>query len=344
MKSRIDSVVIVRPGGEIGIKSRPVRIIYERMLMRAVRQSLKNDSIPYMEMWHTAGRIFIATQDGERTAFSAARVFGVSSASNGIRIGSSLDEIVMAALDFGKMVLTPGTFAVRCRRVGIHPYTSKQVEALLGEALLALEMGLKVNLTNPGQVLYVEVRDEMAILYAKSVRGPDGFPLGSQEPLAGVIDGTSDSVIACWCMMKRGSSIRAVVLSGSKGIPAETLENLRIMARWIPERKLHVTVVPYPDKIEGSLIPLRIAAMVAEREGIRGVVSGLHPTNLGNYREIMAFPICVFLPLAAMTDDLLESWANTIGVTAKPAIENISSALPNDLTLEGSENILVTPK
>lgn len=320
MKSQPDNVVIVRPGGEIGIKSRPVRALYEKMLLRAVRQSLKVDKIPYSEMWHTAGRIYVASANGERIAQVAAKVFGVSSTSSGIRVGSDLDEVVEAGTRFGKKVLMPGTFAVRCRRVGTHTYSSKQVEAVLGESLLGLGIGLKVDLTNPEQLLSVEIRDEMAILYSNSVRGPDGFPLGSQEPLVGIVDETSDSVIACWCMMKRGSSLKVVVLSGSEGISGSTLSNLKILAGWIPDRKLNVVAVPCPEDAQDArlLLHVRLAALVAAKERIGGVISGLHPEKLESYKIIEESPVWVFLPLAAMEDSLLRSWAKAIGVSLQP--------------------------
>ena len=88
------SIVIVRTGGEIGIKSKPVRSIYEKILLRTIRQSLKEARIPFSSITRIAGRIYINTEEGERAVLVAAKTFGVSSASAGVAVKSDLETIV----------------------------------------------------------------------------------------------------------------------------------------------------------------------------------------------------------------------------------------------------------
>jgi thiamine biosynthesis protein ThiI len=330
----------VRTGGEIGIKSKPVRSIYEKILLRTIRRSLKEACIPFSTITRIAGRIYINTEEGERAALVAAKTFGVSSASAGIVVKSDLETIVRVGTEVAEKVLAPGTFAVRCRRIGNHPYTSPQVAALLGESILGLGKGLKVDLTSPSQVISVEIRDDTAIIYTSSIRGPDGYPLGTQETFVGIVDETAESVLASWCMMKRGSNLRAIAVANAEGLGGSALLNLRMLAEWVPGRKIRVTVVrckAAPSDL--TKIKLGLAAKLAKRKRIGAVVSGFHSPNLESVRRVMDSKICVLLPLVAVDDRLIEQWSKMIGVELPDGSED--GSLGSDYTEEELESVIL---
>jgi len=311
----MEGVVVVRTGGEIGIKSKPVRRAYENLVLKTIRGLLKDEGIPFSDIWRTAGRIYIHTEESERVARRVARVFGVSSTSPGVALKADLETIVQAGTEAARKTLGSGTFAVKCRRTGSHPYSSVQVAALLGESILGLGKDLKVDLTNPQQVISVEIRDELAIIYARSIRGPDGFPVGAQEMLLGIVDETADSVLASWCMMKRGAQLKALVLENREGLTNSTFVNLRILAGWMPRNRIRAIVVPLNKRDADRLRPLQLqlAVHAARSKGIGGVVSGLQP-SLKTIRKIMPPQVCVFFPLIAMDDGLLERWSEMVGI------------------------------
>jgi len=311
----MEGVVIVRTGGEIGIKSKPVRRAYENLVLKIIRGILKDEGIPSSSVWRTAGRIYIHTEASESAAERVARVFGVSSTSPGVALKSGLETIVQAGTEIARKTLRSGTFAVKCRRTGSHPYSSVQVAALLGESILSLDKDLKVDLTNPQQVISVEIRDELAIIYARSIRGPDGFPVGTQEALLGIVDETADSVLASWCTMKRGAQLKALVLENKEGLTNSTLVNLRILAGWMPGNRIRAIVAPLNERGAGKLRPLQLqlAVYAAKSKGIGGVVSGLQP-SLKALRKITQPQVSVFFPLIAMDDRLLERWSEMVGI------------------------------
>lgn len=315
----MDGIVIVRTGGEIGIKSRPVRSIYEKILLRTVHKKLGDSGIDHPQLSHIPGRIYIHTQETEKAAAIAAKTFGISSTSPGIRTKSELGEIIGAGTELAKAIFGPGTFAVKCRRVGTHPYTSQQVSSALGEALVGLRLGLEVDLDDPRQILSVEIRGDAAILYSNTLRGPDGFPVGTQDTFLGIIDDTSESFLASWCMMKRGCNPRAMVLVGEGGPMERVLQNLQMLAEWMPDGILKATAVPVAnlDPPVTHILQLRLAVLLARQRNIEGVVSGIHPRNLETIREIMGKWPSFFLPLAAMDKDLLAKWSSIAGI--KPA-------------------------
>lgn len=333
-------IVIVRTGGEIGIKSKPVRSIYEKILFRTIRQSLKEAHIPFSSITRIAGRIYINTEEGENAALVAAKTFGVSSASAGFAVKADLEMIVRVGTEVAEKVLVPGTFAVRCRRTGIHPYTSPQVAALLGESILRLGKGLKVDLTSPGQVISVEIRDSTAIIYTSYVRGPDGYPLGTQETFVGIIDETAESVLASWCMMKRGSNLRAIAVIGAEGLGGRALLNLRTLAEWTPGRKIRVTVIrckAAPSDL--TKMKIGLAVKLAKRKRIGAVVSGFHSPNLAFIRGVMDSKICVLLPLVAMDDRLIERWSKIVGTELPIGSED--GSLGTDFTEEELESVIL---
>jgi thiamine biosynthesis protein ThiI len=293
-----------------------VRSIYEKILLRMVQRRLLDSGIAHPKLTHVAGRIYIHTPETERAARSAARIFGISSTSPGVLVKSGLDEIVNAGTELARDLFTPGTFAVRCRRVGNHPYTSQQVSSALGAAIIHLGLDLKVDLDSPSQVLSVEVRDESAIVYSATIRGPDGFPLGTQDTFVGIIDETSESLLASWCMMKRGCALRAMVLAGQEGPSERALLNLRMLADWVPEGLVRATVVPLAeaDPSEHCMMQLHLATELAAQRGIDGVVSGVHPRSLRTVRAIMGISPSIFLPLLAMDDELLAEWSRVAGI------------------------------
>jgi len=325
----MEGVVVVRTGGEIGIKSKPVRRAYENLALKTIRGLLKDEGIQFSDIWRTAGRIYIHTEESERAAKRVAKVFGVSSTSPGVALKSDLETIVQAGTEIAQKTLRSGTFAVKCRRTGSHPYSSVQVAALLGESILGLGKDLKVDLTNPQQVINVEIRDDLAIIYAKSIRGPDGFPVGTHEMLLGVVDETADSVLASWCMMKNS-----------------TLVNLRILAGWMPGNRIRAVVAPIDERYAGRLrsLQLQLAMYAAKSKGIGGAVSGLQP-SLKALRKITQPQVCVFFPLIAMDDRLLERWSGMAGINLSTSARyDKKTSLDQDFSDSELERILSASK
>lgn len=348
----MSGVVIVRTGGEIGIKSKPVRSGYERLILKSIKTRLKEASLPFSKTWRIAGRIYIECEETEAVATSLSRIFGVSSTSAGISMGSDLATIVDQGTQLARRSLKPGSFAIRCRRVGRHDYGSQDVSRALGEAALSTGIPLKVDLERPEQVLYVEIRDSMAVLYAGQNRGPDGFPLGAQNPVIGVMDGSPEALLASWCIMKRGSDLKAVVpASGEKGSPLDkpVERDLRLLAAWKPNGRIRATAVPLPQNLppkDKEVYLLAAACRVASRRGVEAVVSGLSP-SLEAMKKLMGLPVFVLFPMMASDEALASAWASMVGSERKGPSGRMADvgALPPstelERCLESSEELVV---
>jgi len=253
----------------------------------------------------------------------ASRVFGVASASPGIATDASMDSIIDAGRAVAKGMVR-GTFAVRCRRTGRHPYSSKEVAAKLGEAILELGAPLRVNLSDPDQEVSVEIRDDLAMIYSEVYPGPDGYPIGTQDPALGIIDETSDSVIASWCIMKRGSPVTALSVEQEGRDMAPVMENLASLSMWLPSRGLDCLLATAPGGLGEAAFrtfSLKVADEAASMLGSGATVSGMVPDSLGELGSMsMTSKTALIFPLIAIDAACLQKWSSLIGLDLSRSI------------------------
>jgi thiamine biosynthesis protein ThiI len=199
-------VVIVRYG-EIALKGGN-RGWFEKLLKRRVAEALKEVGHGVVERPH--GRIVVRdVSDARRGAERAARVFGVTSASPAVAVAADEDAIqtaARAAMDEA-LARNPAarTFRVDARRADkSFPLTSVELNHAVGGRLAAAHPGLKVDLGAPHVTVGIEVRAEEALVFAESLPGPGGLPLGSIGGAVALLSGGIDSPVAAWLAMKRG--------------------------------------------------------------------------------------------------------------------------------------------
>ena len=291
---KLDSVV-VRFGGEMGVKGEWTRRAYEKLLMRNIRRALKHHGVSYEKLIRKRGRIYVKTENAEETASRLTRVFGISSLSPAVEDSSEMDEIVRVAVELADAVLEEGSsFAVRCRRVGKHPYTSMDVSREVGEQVLKKlkNRNLRVDLTNPQHTIGVEVREDYAYVFSETLHGVGGFPLGSQPRIIGLLSGGVDSSVACWLVMKRGCPLVPLYLDNAPFTDEETtakaLDVAKELFSWSIGFPRKIYVVPHGKNLEALVdeapkkltcvlckrMMYRIAERVAEMERAEGVVTG----------------------------------------------------------------------
>jgi len=291
---RFDSVII-RYGGEIGIKADWTRRAYERRLLANIRKSLKHHGVPCEGIIRKYGRFYLKTSSAEEAASAVSRVFGVSSVSAALETTSKLEDIVANSLELAGSGLKRGDrFAVRCRRTGEQAYSSVDVCREVGQRILDgfPELNLKVNLKCPDFELGVEVRDDRAFLYSDIVKGVGGMPLGTQPKLAGLLSGGLDSAVACWLVMKRGCPVVPIYFDNTPFTDERTtqraLDTAKVLFNWATGFSTRVYVVPHGANLEEfrrkcprRLVCLlckrmmyRIAERIADMEHAEGIVTG----------------------------------------------------------------------
>ncbi|MGP8023113.1 MAG: tRNA uracil 4-sulfurtransferase ThiI [Methanobacterium sp.] len=197
--------IIVRYG-EIGIKSPKVRRRFERRLISNIKVLID------CKIELTQGRIFLYPHDYEQALKSLKKIFGVVSFSPTISTKTDHNSIKITLTSYIKELIEQNifspnnSFAIRCRRVGEHEFTSQEMAAYCG-AVVVEETNAQVNLSNPDFQIYVEVRDEKTYFYHKKIPGLGGLPIGTQGRVVSLVSAGIDSPVATFQMMKRGCDV-----------------------------------------------------------------------------------------------------------------------------------------
>ncbi|MEA2054557.1 MAG: THUMP domain-containing protein [Candidatus Thermoplasmatota archaeon] len=200
------TLVLVRYG-EIGLKSEHVRKQFEDLLIADIKKALSHYGIKH-KIKKTWGRIFVEVDDFEQAVKPLKNVFGITSFSPAAETEANLESISRAVADYAKTINKNESFAIRARRTGNHDFTSQNVAARAGQAVVDATHA-PVNLKNPDKEIFIEVRDEKAFIFSKKIEGTGGMPYESQGKAIGLVKDEKD-MLASWLMMRRGCTVEFV--------------------------------------------------------------------------------------------------------------------------------------
>ena len=205
--------VILARYSEIGLKSTPVRRRFENQLRDNAVNMLMEDGVEAI-VNRQGSRFYIEAEDADRAVASIRKVFGIASVSVVEETTAKMEDICTLAAEYSLPRLSQGqSFAVKARREGSQGYTSMDVGREAGSAIFTAneDKRVKVDLTNPDVVFYIEVRDNRAFVFGDIIHCHAGLPVGSQGKVLARID-DDRGIVSAWLMMKRGCR---VIASGS---------------------------------------------------------------------------------------------------------------------------------
>ena len=204
------SVLLVRYS-EIGLKSAPVRRRFENQLKDNMLSMLMEDGVEVL-VTKNGARYYVEATEPDAAVASLRRVFGVGSISVAEECDSSrMEDICSKAAEYSRSRISAGqSFAVKARREGSQGYTSMDVGREAGSAIFIAneDRGVRVDLTDPDVVFYVEVRENRAFVFGEYIRCHAGLPVGSQGKVIAEV-GDERGMVAAWLMMKRGCRVIA---------------------------------------------------------------------------------------------------------------------------------------
>ncbi|NYT11178.1 MAG: hypothetical protein GKC03_01340 [Methanomassiliicoccales archaeon] len=222
-------LIIVRYA-EMGLKSRPVRQRFERILIDNMMGALASAAVEGL-ISTESGRIYVRSDDEEGAMKAISMVFGVASLSPALQCKGTMQDIRRRAAELSITLMGEGqSFAVRARREGVHDFTSMDINREVGSAVWTAnqDKGVSVDLQEPDVEIFVEVRGAKAFIFHRSISGPGGLPLGSQGKVVAFASQERD-LLAAWLMMKRGC--RVAVLTEEEDL----VFNLR---KWDPNLRV----------------------------------------------------------------------------------------------------------
>lgn len=194
---------LIRFSGDVTYRKHNSRTLFEDTLMHNLVQALKKNKLQY-KLVKLSARIYLETDKEASNILS--KIFGIHSFSPCNKIEfSSLAELGKGVLELYKEVVKGKKFAIRCRRTGKHDFNSEQASSYIGSLLLPYSSG--VNLDNPDVEVGVEIRDNYAFVFDKTIGGPSGIPIGTGDNVLSLFSGGFDSPVASWFLAKRGCKV-----------------------------------------------------------------------------------------------------------------------------------------
>ena len=279
---------------ELGLKGHN-RSTFEHHLMRNL-SSLLEDA-PVEKVTRISGRVLVmyqASADASEIAEAAdliARVPGVARVSCGFVCDRELDQMYAAADAALSEAGAFDTWKVVARRNHTDfEIDSMEMNQLVGAYLCERYPDKKVKMKHPDVEVHVEVVQGHSYIYAQSIPGVGGLPVGTAGKVVCLMSSGIDSTVAAWRMARRGATCIGVHFSG-RPQTASTSEYLVDDIAHVLERFggiARVYVVPFGDyqrDIAGMVPPalriiiyrrlmMRVAERIARREGAKALVTG----------------------------------------------------------------------
>ena len=261
---------------EIGLKSTPVRRRFESILKDNMLTMLAADGVEAIITYADA-RFFIETDDIDKCVESVKKVFGIASLSVAEECTSDMEDICASAAKYSEGRISKGqSFAVKARREGNHPYTSMDVGREAGSAIFIKNesLNVKVDLTDPDKLFYIEVRNSKAYIFDSYVQCPGGLPLGSQgRVFADISD--ERGMVSAWMMMKRGCR---TMVRGDYGL--DVLKSYDPTLRSVTDEEIG----------SGNIKEMLGMVLGTSLEGLNSV-------------DVSKYDVPVYFPTIGMTDD-----------------------------------------
>lgn len=342
MKNKFKQILIMEVlvrYGEIFLKSEPVRRIYEKILVKNIRLALKKEGIKF-SVRRERGRIFIESEEIDKVCKILQNVTGIVSVSPCYHLQTSDIEKIKRFVkeNYEEWIKPRQTFAVRARRIGNQPYTSKDLEEEVGKVIER-----KVDLEDPDVTVFIEVRRNDTYIYTQVLKCLGGMPVGTSGKVVALLSGGIDSPVAAFLAMKRGCKVVFVHFHSFPLVSRKSIEKAKEIVKVLNKYQLKsvLYLVPFHEiqmKIKTSTEPkyriilyrrfmIRIAELIAKEEDAKALVTGESLAqvssqtldNIATIEEVTKMPI--LRPLIGMDKEEIIQLAKKIGtyeISIKP--------------------------
>ena len=279
---------------EIGLKGRN-RSSFEMRLLKNIESIVKD--YPVVTIHRIAGRLCVFLREGttRETALEITDLLkaipGVARVSCGFKCDRDLEVMGSVAIEALRECTGFQTFKVQARRNHTDFETdSMQMNRLIGAVLCEAFPEKTVRMKDPDVTVGVEVVQNAVYIYARSVRGIGGLPVGSAGRVVCLLSSGIDSPVAMWKIARRGAECIGIHFSG-RPQTADTSEYLVDDIAHVLERSgcvARVYVVAFGDyqkeimlKSPPSLrvimyrrLMFKVAEEIAKREHAGALVTG----------------------------------------------------------------------
>lgn len=222
---------------EIGLKGAN-RKTFERQLAKNINRTLKGVlDTPLKQIY---GRFVIPLPDEfrwEPIQNRLSKVIGLAHYSLAVVLPQNMETIcqvaaeVMERMDFQ-------SFRVTVRRIQKKfPMNSDKIAAEVGAAIQKVT-GKRVDLKNPEATCFVDIVEDMALLYTVKYPGIRGLPVGSSEQAVSLLSSGIDSPVASWKIMTRGVHLTFVHFHSAPYTSPASINNTKRLVEVLTQYQL----------------------------------------------------------------------------------------------------------
>lgn len=280
----MNRVIIIRYA-ELYLKGKN-RGFFEKLLIDNIRKSL--EGIECKTRFNRSRYEVYDYTEETKIIDKLQKVFGIHS----ISVAIKCDADIVAICETVKSFDISGTFKISTNRADkSYPFTSTEVSAKAGGAVLAHNPRLKVDVHNPDSVINIDIREDgCAYVFKDKILCSGGMPVGSAGKGLLLLSGGLDSPVAGYMMAKRGLKLDAIHFHSypytSEKAKQKVVELAEILSEYAGPIKL--TCIPF-TKIQEEIhrcctsnymitlvrrFMMRIAEMVASLDGCGCLVNG----------------------------------------------------------------------
>ncbi len=285
--------LIVR-NGEISIKKKN-KFEFVNALMRNLRAATKN--MQGVKVTKNNNRIELNLADGvdyKEVISKIKNIFGVVTISPAMSGDSGYDNLIELVKELVRLKYEQKpfkTFKVTTKRIDKSiAMTSMQMNADLGEKILAEFENLDVDVNNPDVIIHIEFRESQNIVFTEKIESEGGLPRGINGKTCVLLSGGIDSPVATYLMARRGLFVEAVhfhsyPFTSEKG-KEKVLELVKILTGYCGNIRVHlVNLLPIQQEINEKCnteymtilsrrFMMRIAQEIALSYGALSLVTG----------------------------------------------------------------------
>lgn len=315
--------VVVVHYSEIATKGKN-REFFEHKLLKNIRRATG------VKAKRKYGRIEV--EYAENALDKLRKIPGIRYFGAGLKVPLDMDEIKKAALE---VLPLSDSFKVDTSRSNKNfPLNSIEINREVGDYIVK-NTGKRVDLKNPDATVWIEICDKEAYVYSQRFEGLGGLPVGVAGKVVSLISGGIDSPVAAFMMMKRGCKVVLVHFFNQTMHSPKVRQKIKMLAEKLAEYQgeTRLYMIPFQDiqmEIIKNVPPklrmvvyrrsmIRMANVIAEKEGCKGIVTGdslsqVASQTLDNVNVVYSVSkLAILPPLIGMDKEEIVNIAKKIG-------------------------------
>ena len=253
---------------EIGLKGKN-RSTFENQLVTNLKRALR--TFPVAGVSRISGYIVVETEDHRATKelqAAISQVPGVARVSRAYRCGLDQEEFFSAAVRALEEVKSFATFKVHARRSATNfPIHSIELNRMVGSVLCEHFPDKKVAMHAPDVTVVVHVIQGSTYVYADSIVGVGGLPVGTAGKVVSLLSSGIDSPVATW-----SEYLCQDIISTLEG--AGIIGRLYVVPFGERQREISLTVPQSLRIIMYRRVMYQVSERIAQIEGASALVTG----------------------------------------------------------------------